>query len=397
MGVALLVVPGIALAYLWVAPARPGRLAALRPAPGRRRGAGRGRAGLAAARDADPGGRPPWISGTADNSIWSLIFNYNGVGPRRRPDRRPRRRRSAVVVAAAARSAAPPAPFRLLQSGLGDQAGWLLGFAIVAGLGLLVATRLRRARPAHRLADRRRRRVRCHARSCSATPRASSTPTTSRSWPRSPPRSIGAGVGEALSGPAGRAAASRRWRSSPARSPSSSCSAHLTGRCPGRRRWSSPARSSASSRCALAPRRRGSVAGWSRGARGAVRRARRPGRPRRSATPPAPPSRPAARPAPVSAARAGAGPAGSASTARGRVRASGLVPAPAASRRPQASRHPAAVQQAAAQQAVAQRAVAQRAAARRRPGPVRVGQPGPAPDLRRPGSTGTGLARRLHP
>ena len=37
--------------------------------------------------------------------------------------------------------------FRLLQSGLGDQAGWLIGFAIVAGLGLLGATRLRRADP----------------------------------------------------------------------------------------------------------------------------------------------------------------------------------------------------------------------------------------------------------
>ena len=35
-------------------------------------------------------------------------------------------------------------PFRLLQSGLGDQAGWLLGFALVAGLGILAATRLRR-------------------------------------------------------------------------------------------------------------------------------------------------------------------------------------------------------------------------------------------------------------
>ena len=38
-------------------------------------------------------------------------------------------------------------PFRLLQSSLGDQAGWLLGFAVVAGLALLVLTRLRRRDP----------------------------------------------------------------------------------------------------------------------------------------------------------------------------------------------------------------------------------------------------------
>ena len=27
-----------------------------------------------------PAADRPWISGTSDNSIWSLIFNYNGVG-----------------------------------------------------------------------------------------------------------------------------------------------------------------------------------------------------------------------------------------------------------------------------------------------------------------------------
>jgi hypothetical protein len=38
-------------------------------------------------------------------------------------------------------------PFRLLNSALGDQAGWLLGFALVAGLALLVSSRLRRRDP----------------------------------------------------------------------------------------------------------------------------------------------------------------------------------------------------------------------------------------------------------
>jgi 4-amino-4-deoxy-L-arabinose transferase-like glycosyltransferase len=40
-----------------------------------------------------------------------------------------------------------PGPLRLLNSALGGQAGWLLGFALVSGLGILVASRLRRADP----------------------------------------------------------------------------------------------------------------------------------------------------------------------------------------------------------------------------------------------------------
>ena len=53
-----------------------------------------------------------------------------------------------------------PGPLRLLNSALGGQAGWLLGFALVGGVGdPRLARRLRRARPAHRLADRGRRRV----------------------------------------------------------------------------------------------------------------------------------------------------------------------------------------------------------------------------------------------
>ena len=38
-------------------------------------------------------------------------------------------------------------PLRLLNSALGGQAGWLLGFALVSGIGILVASRLRRADP----------------------------------------------------------------------------------------------------------------------------------------------------------------------------------------------------------------------------------------------------------
>ncbi len=49
--------------------------------------------------------------------------------------------------------------FRLLQSSLGDQAGWLLGFAVVAGLAVADLLAAAPRRPPHRLADRGRRRL----------------------------------------------------------------------------------------------------------------------------------------------------------------------------------------------------------------------------------------------
>jgi 4-amino-4-deoxy-L-arabinose transferase-like glycosyltransferase len=144
MGVALMVVPGIAAAYLWVAPR--GRLVALRQLVAG--GASLAVVGLAwpVLVTLTPAADRPWISGTADNSVWSLIFSYNGVG------------RIAGQTGGPGGAAGPGGPggtmfggstgvFRLLQSGLGDQAGWLLGFAVVAGLGVLVVSRLRRADP----------------------------------------------------------------------------------------------------------------------------------------------------------------------------------------------------------------------------------------------------------
>ena len=144
-----------------------------------------------------PAADRPWISGTSDNSIWSLIFGYNGLGRVAGQTGGPaavraRRRRAA---AAARMFGGATGPFRLLQSGLGDQAGWLLGFALVAGLALLVLTAPAPARPAHRLADRGRRRVPRRPRSCSASPAGSSTRTTSRCSRRSSALLVGAGVG----------------------------------------------------------------------------------------------------------------------------------------------------------------------------------------------------------
>ena len=83
-----------------------------------------------------PASNRPWISGTADNSIWSLILNYNGVG-----------RLSGQAGGPGGMAGGPggggggaagvfggdTGPLRLLDASLGGQAGWLLGFAIVAG------------------------------------------------------------------------------------------------------------------------------------------------------------------------------------------------------------------------------------------------------------------------
>jgi 4-amino-4-deoxy-L-arabinose transferase-like glycosyltransferase len=143
MGVALLVVPGIAVAWLWCRWDDPrGRLRALRQLLA-------GGAAMTAIALAwpllvtlTPAADRPWISGTSDNSIWSLIFGYNGLG------------RVAGQTGGPGGGGGPGAGggtmfggatglFRLLQSGLGDQAGWLLGFAIVAAVALVVLTRLR--------------------------------------------------------------------------------------------------------------------------------------------------------------------------------------------------------------------------------------------------------------
>ncbi len=143
MAVALFVVPGIALAYFWVAPR--GRLAAVRQLVAG--GVALAVVGLAwpLLVTLTPAADRPWISGTADNSIWSLIFNYNGVGRVTGQTGAP----GAGFGGGGGGGAFGGATgvFRLLSSGLGDQAGWLLGFAVVAGLGVLVASRLRRADP----------------------------------------------------------------------------------------------------------------------------------------------------------------------------------------------------------------------------------------------------------
>ncbi|HET8979051.1 MAG TPA: glycosyltransferase family 39 protein, partial [Solirubrobacteraceae bacterium] len=141
MAAALLIVPGIALAYLWVAPR--GRFAALRQLT-------LGGVALAAVGLAwpvlvtlTPAADRPWVSGTSDNSIWSLIFNYNGLGRVTGQAGAPSALRGGISAA----NGGDPGVLRLLGASLGGQAGWLIGFAAVAGLALIVATRLRRSDP----------------------------------------------------------------------------------------------------------------------------------------------------------------------------------------------------------------------------------------------------------
>ncbi len=145
MGVALMVVPGIAAAWLWVAPR--GRIAALRQLL-----AGGGAMALVGLAwpvlvTLTPAADRPWISGTSDNSIWSLIFGYNGLGRVAGQTGGPAGPGGGGGPGGGTIFGGATGPFRLLQSGLGDQAGWLLGFALVAGLALLVRTRLRREDP----------------------------------------------------------------------------------------------------------------------------------------------------------------------------------------------------------------------------------------------------------
>jgi 4-amino-4-deoxy-L-arabinose transferase-like glycosyltransferase len=140
MGVALMVVPGIAAAWLWFAPHGRGR--ALRQLLAG--GATMAAAGLAwpVAVALTPAADRPWISGTSDNSIWSLILGYNGLG------RLDGQSGGPAGGGGPGGNAGPfggsAGPFRLLNEALGGQAGWLLGFAVVSLVAVAVVSCMRR-------------------------------------------------------------------------------------------------------------------------------------------------------------------------------------------------------------------------------------------------------------
>ena len=139
MAAALLVVPGIAVAYLWVAPR--GRAVAVRQLLA-------GAAALVVVGGAwpalialTPADARPWVSGTSDNSIVSLIFGYNGLGRLSGQAGGPGGMGGGIVFGG------EPGAFRLLGASLGGQAGWLLGFATAGGIAIVAASRLRRSDP----------------------------------------------------------------------------------------------------------------------------------------------------------------------------------------------------------------------------------------------------------
>ncbi len=140
MAAALLVVPALVAAYLWVAPR--GRAAAVRSlAAG---GAAMTAVGLAwpVLIWLTPAADRPWVSGTSDNSVWSLILGYNGLGRLFGQDGGPGG--GAGPGGGGGVFGGEPGALRLLNASLGGQAGWLLGAAVAAGIGVLVVTRLKR-------------------------------------------------------------------------------------------------------------------------------------------------------------------------------------------------------------------------------------------------------------
>jgi 4-amino-4-deoxy-L-arabinose transferase-like glycosyltransferase len=139
MGVALTVVPGIAAAWLWISPAGRGRLHALRQLLVG--GAAMVIVGGAwpALVQLTPAADRPWVSGTSDNSIFSLMFEYNGLGRVEGQTGGP-----GGHAGGSSLFGGSAGPLRLFGSALGGQVGWLLGFALIAGLALAVSSRLLR-------------------------------------------------------------------------------------------------------------------------------------------------------------------------------------------------------------------------------------------------------------
>jgi len=135
MLVALVVVPGIAVAWLWSSRSRL-RAAWQLLAAGAATTVVGGAWPLLV--ELTPAADRPWISGTNDNRVLSLIFEYNGVG-------RVDGQAGGPGGFGGNQFGGATGPLRLLNAALGGQAGWLLGFAAVSALALLAATRLRRS------------------------------------------------------------------------------------------------------------------------------------------------------------------------------------------------------------------------------------------------------------
>ncbi|HUN77660.1 MAG TPA: glycosyltransferase family 39 protein [Solirubrobacteraceae bacterium] len=88
-----------------------------------------------------PAADRPWISGTPNNTALSLIFEYNGLGRLEGQAGGPQALGGSNLFGGST------GPLRLLGEALGGQAGWLLGFALLSAVAILAASRLRRSDP----------------------------------------------------------------------------------------------------------------------------------------------------------------------------------------------------------------------------------------------------------
>jgi 4-amino-4-deoxy-L-arabinose transferase-like glycosyltransferase len=144
MATGLLVLPALAVAYFWVAPR--GRVAAVRQLLI----AGAVTAAVSLAWPVlvwlTPAADRPWVSGTSDNSIWSLILDYNGTG---RVEGQAGGPGGAGGLGGGGGGVfgGDTGLTRLVDASLGGQAGWLVGMALVGGLAIAVLTRLKRTDP----------------------------------------------------------------------------------------------------------------------------------------------------------------------------------------------------------------------------------------------------------
>jgi 4-amino-4-deoxy-L-arabinose transferase-like glycosyltransferase len=118
-GAALLVVPALAAAWLWAAPR--GRLRGLLAGGGSMLVAGGARPLLVAL---TPASSRPWISGTWDNSIWSLIMDYNGLGRLDGQAGGPQGMGGGGPGGGGGVFGGSAGPLRLLNEALGGLAGW---------------------------------------------------------------------------------------------------------------------------------------------------------------------------------------------------------------------------------------------------------------------------------
>jgi 4-amino-4-deoxy-L-arabinose transferase-like glycosyltransferase len=139
MGAGLLVMPALFVAYLWAAPV------------GRKKAFAQlligGGVFIAVAvawpllMALTPAASRPWISGTTDNSIWSLITQYNGLGRLNGQQGGP----GGMGGGGGGVFGGSTGITRLFNSALGPQVSWLLGLAVVGGAAIAYFSRLRRS------------------------------------------------------------------------------------------------------------------------------------------------------------------------------------------------------------------------------------------------------------